>query len=162
MIGDVRMIRCLRAAAAVVAGMALLAGCGTSEPASVHLQARRIEGQVWSPYCPGRLLADCTTGQAFELRERIEGRLEDGQSPDQVLAWLRTNYGDEVLARPATDRRGITIWLIPGMLLLAGAALVATLVGRWSRRTPAPPDGSEPPASDPWVERVRDEVRRDL
>lgn len=152
----------LRLVAVVIAGVALLAGCAASEPASVHVQARRIEGQVWSPYCPGRLLADCTTGQAFELRERIEARLEDGQNPEQVLAWLRANYGDEVLARPAPGGRGLVIWLVPALLLLAGAGVVATLLRRWSAGAASPPEGSLPPPSDRWVEQVRDEVRRDL
>lgn len=150
----------------VLLGAALLAtgvGCGSADEAP-EVEARRIEGQVWSPYCPGRLLAECTTQQSHELRDEIETRLGRGEDPDEVVAWLQANYGEEILAQPADDPTGWALWLVPAGLLVAGGGVTVWLIRRWRRDD----DSAEPPAddektpSDPWIARARDEARRDL
>ena len=62
----------------IFAGAALSLSCAGAGRGSVEARARRLESQVWSPYCAGRLLSDCTTQQADELRARIEKRLASG------------------------------------------------------------------------------------
>jgi cytochrome c-type biogenesis protein CcmH len=115
---------------------ALLVGavfaCARAEPAPAE-RARAIESQVWSPYCPGRLLSDCTTQQARELRAEILRRVEGGQSGEEVLAWIRRNHGDEALARPEASGAGLLLWLAPAAIFAAGAAVLVVLVRRWSR-----------------------------
>jgi cytochrome c-type biogenesis protein CcmH len=131
-------------------------------------RARSIEGQVWSPYCPNRLLIDCTTPQARELRGRILERVERGQSNDAVLRWIRGDFGDEALARPLDSGAGLAIWLVPVAVFVAGAILVVGLVRRWTHRreqVPTAPTDSAAPAAQaerPDVRRIREEVERDL
>lgn len=140
-------------------------GCASSEEAPPEVQARRIEGEVWSPYCPGRLLADCTTQQSHELRAEIESRLERGEDPEEVLSWLEANYGEGIRAQPGDDPMGWALWLVPAGLLAVGGGTTAWLIRRWRRGGSAePPEGTpadEAPA-DPWIARARDEARRDL
>lgn len=148
-------------------GMALLVagvGCGSAEEAPPEVQARRIEGRVWSPYCPGRLLADCTTQQSDELRSEIETRLERGEDPDEVVAWLQANYGEGILAQPGGGPTGWALWLVPAGLLVAGGGVTALLIRRWRRDggSADPPPGDDEAPSDPWIARARDEARRDL
>lgn len=104
-----------------------------SEPVTVAEQARKIEGQVWSPYCPGRLLIDCTTQQAGELRDEIGRRLQAGEGADEVLRWIRLNYGDEALAAPSS-RNALLIWSFPAAVLLVGGAILATQLRKWSKK----------------------------
>jgi cytochrome c-type biogenesis protein CcmH/NrfF len=116
----------------------LFAGCARA-PASDAVQARSIEGQVWSPYCPGRLLIDCTTPQARELRDRIRARVDRGETTAGVLRWVSANYGEEALARPNTTGGGLVIWLVPVVLFAVGAVVLAALIRRWTRaKAPAP------------------------
>lgn len=110
----------------------LAVACGIQQQ-STHEQARAIEREVWSPYCPGRLLVDCTTTQARELRSEIEDRLEGGESPGEVLAWIRRNHGSEALARPEPTGFGLAVWLVPAAIFVIGAIAVASLVRRWTR-----------------------------
>lgn len=164
--GDTRS-RNLRSALIGVAAVLLLGSFGCSEGGdpSPEVQARRIEGQIWSPYCPGRLLADCTTQQSHELRAEIEARLERGEDPDEVLSWLETNYGEEVRAQPGDDPMGWALWLVPAGLLTVGGGITAWLIRRWRRGGSAePPEGTDvdEAPSDPWIARARDEARRDL
>ena len=90
--------------------------------------AHDIEGQVWSPYCPGRLLIDCPTRQADELRAEISRRLDRGQSADEVMRWIRLNFGNEAIARPDSA----VVWSFPIVLLVVGGAALAVLLRRWT------------------------------
>ncbi|MGH7856720.1 MAG: cytochrome c-type biogenesis protein [Candidatus Binatia bacterium] len=109
----------------------LLVACN-AQPTDPAQNARAVEAQVWSPYCPGRLLIDCTTRQARELRTAIERRFESGQSPDAVLRWIRLNYGDEALARPS-PRNALLVWSFPAAVLVGGVAILAWRIRRWTR-----------------------------
>jgi cytochrome c-type biogenesis protein CcmH/NrfF len=96
------------------------------------VSAQRIEGQVWSPYCPGRLLIDCPTRQADDLRAEISRRLDRGQSADDVMRWIRLNFGNEAIARPA-GHDTILIWSFPVVLFVLGTALLIVLIRRWTK-----------------------------
>jgi cytochrome c-type biogenesis protein CcmH len=117
--------------------VALGAACSTAAPRTLEERAHAIEREVWSPYCPGRLLSDCTTRQARDLREEIERRLRAGHGERAIYQWLQTNYGDEVLARPGTDAAGIALWLVPALVFGIGGVVVAVTVRRWTRTTAA-------------------------
>lgn len=129
-------------------------------------RVRALESRIWSPYCPGRLLADCTTRPATELRIEIAQRVESGQSDDEITAWLRSNFGDEVLAAPAPGPGGLAIWLVPLVALAAGAVLLVGALRRWSHPGAADDHVSPSPVSDAereiWVQRVREEFERDV
>jgi cytochrome c-type biogenesis protein CcmH/NrfF len=105
--------------------------------ASVSDEAHRIEGQVWSPYCPGRLLIDCTTQQADDLRAQIAKRLASGQSADDVLRFVRLNFGDEALARPS-GHDTLFVWSFPLALFVIGVPLLVYLLRRWTRTRTLP------------------------
>ena len=101
--------------------------------ASPHAdEAHHIEAQVWSPYCPGRLLIDCTTQQADELRGQIAQRLAAGQSADDVLRFIRLNFGDGALARPS-GHDTLLVWSFPVALFVIGVPLLILLLRRWTR-----------------------------
>jgi cytochrome c-type biogenesis protein CcmH len=120
--------------------LAFVVACGPQSVSSAK-RAQSVEAQVWSPYCPGRLLIDCTTHQARELRADIRERVEGGDSNDKVLAWVRENYGEEALAEPPGSGIGLIIWLGPLVLIAGGAIVLIVLLRRWSRTTPAHQQG---------------------
>jgi formate-dependent nitrite reductase complex subunit NrfG len=104
--------------------------CAAPHPSE---EAHRIEGQVWSPYCPGRLLIDCPTKQADELRTEISRRLGAGQSSDDVMRWIRLNFGNEAIARPS-GQDTVLIWSFPVALFAIGTTLLVFLLRRWTRQ----------------------------
>jgi cytochrome c-type biogenesis protein CcmH len=138
----------------------LVAACASSAHLSVPRRAQRIEGQVWSPYCPGKLLIDCTTTQAGELRARITRELRAGRTDAQVLRGIRDDFGDTALARPPSGGGGVVIWLVPFIVFVLGATLVVWLVRR--RRPPRDVIGNAPSAPTAELQKLRDEVRRDI
>lgn len=107
--------------------------CAVGKPPSVETRAQAIEGRVWSPYCPGRLLIECSTKQARELRSEIERRVENGEGQDEILRWVRLNFGDEALAEPS-GRSTALVWSFPIAVVVIGGAILAVLIRRWSTK----------------------------
>jgi cytochrome c-type biogenesis protein CcmH/NrfF len=54
--------------------------------------AHRIFSELMSPYCPGLMLADCPSPDAFELRAEIRARLAAGDPPAQVKENIRARF----------------------------------------------------------------------
>jgi len=136
-----------------------MGACASSAHVSVARRAQRIEGQVWSPYCPGKLLIDCTTVQAGQLRARITRELRAGRSDAEVFGGIRQDFGNEALARPPSGGAGLVIWLVPFVVFVLGASAVVWLIRR-RRSIVVPPFPA--PKSDEMLQRLRDEVRRDI
>ena len=128
--GDVR-----RALPMVLGVLVLACACGarsTDDAGRTHA----IEAEVWSPYCPGRLLIDCTTRQARDLRDEIAERVRRGESREAILDWVRDEYGEGALARPAASGLSLVIWLVPALLFVIGGVVVTLVIRRW-RAVPA-------------------------
>jgi cytochrome c-type biogenesis protein CcmH/NrfF len=108
----------------------------------VNRAAEEIYNSVMSPFCPGRLLSNCPSYQAADLRDRIRERLAAGETKEDVMDGLYAIWGEEVLGA----RRNAIAWLVPvAVIVLAGLLLVAWLRGtsrRYAERAavPAPID----------------------
>ena len=112
----------------LVLGALLVVAVACSNASTPSERAHAIESQVWSPYCPGRLLIDCTTSQARELRTQIQQRIDGGDDADEVMAWVRREFGDEAIAEPRTSGLGLVVWLFPAAVFLSGAFVVARVL----------------------------------
>lgn len=104
-------------------------------------QARQIFDSVMSPFCPGRLLRDCPSSAAGELKDEIRKKVSDGQSNQEVMADLVSRYGSQVEAAPAMQGFGAFAWLAPFVFLVLGLAMIKVwLKRRISAPTPALPE----------------------
>lgn len=102
--------------------------------------AGEIFNTVMSPFCPGLLLANCPSSQAADLRERIRTRLAAGATKAEVLDELYAEFGEEVLGAPPARGIGLLAWIVPGAIMLLGAAGIVVWLRRSSRRArPAGP-----------------------
>jgi len=114
-------------AAVLVGGK--IAGASNYTP-EVEREAARVTGSVMSPFCPGRLIADCPSPAAIELREQIRKRIAAGESGDAIKAELLETYGEFVRAEPTGKGFDLAAWLVPPVAL----AVAAILVMLWMRR----------------------------
>jgi len=87
-------------------------------------QALRISSQVMSPFCPGRMLRDCPSSGASELKATIRKLLSEGKNDSEVIAELYVLYGDDIKAVPDDNLLGRTAWLAPLFFVLTGFILI--------------------------------------
>jgi len=133
------------------------AGAAAQTPADTNAEADRLFHHVMSPYCPGKLLATCGSGQADLLRQEVRREIAAGKPASEIEAELYYRFGDSIRAEPKKSGAGLVAWVIPVVVLLASGAWLIL----WLRRAGQPrPDPSviSPTASPELIGRLDDEL----
>jgi cytochrome c-type biogenesis protein CcmH len=86
--------------------------------------------------CQNETIAASQAELAQDLRRQIRLKLQQGQSPQEIMDFMVARYGDFVRYRPAFNRLTLLLWVGPFALLLAAAASLAWVIRR-RRQTPA-------------------------
>jgi cytochrome c-type biogenesis protein CcmH/NrfF len=140
----------------LIACVVLAATAAHAQPTDVDRNAQRLFSQVMSPYCPGLLLADCPSPDAFALRAEIRARLAAGEAPADVENDLYARFGNSIRATPEPRRWGLLLWVVP---LVVFAASVGGLAWYLAQRRPIQPPPAR--ATDLRLEaRLEDELER--
>jgi cytochrome c-type biogenesis protein CcmH len=96
-----------------------------------------LEDEVMCVEC-GTPLVVSQSPVANQERAFIQQQIAAGKSKDQIKAALIEEYGDQVLAEPGGDGFDATLWVVPVILVLLGAAGIVVAVRRWRRNGPEP------------------------
>ncbi len=104
-----------------------------------HSQRLRQEATVlshtlMSPYCPGRLLSDCPSYGAFQLREEIQKRLDAGETSKAIVDDLANRFGPEIRGVPEFKGDGIALRVVPVIVAILALLVVGVTVSRMVRR----------------------------
>jgi cytochrome c-type biogenesis protein CcmH len=149
----------MRRVTCVVLVMILLGTGRASMASTVEQQAGAIFHEYMSPYCPGLLLADCSSGAAITLREEIRAALAAGTSEAEVRAQVERRFGERILAAPPRRGFGLVAWLVPYLALAIGVGGIAVWWRRRMRAVGPTVDAASP--GDPALRvRLEAELRR--
>ena len=119
-----------------------------------------VAAMLRCPVCLNLSVADSPSELAQDMRNVVRERLSGGDSEQQVLAYFVQRYGEWVLMKPTTRGVNILVWVLPGVVILAGAALVLLAMRRWTRRRGAPAAAIEEiPEED--LRKVREALSRE-
>jgi cytochrome c-type biogenesis protein CcmH/NrfF len=116
-----------------------------------------LSNGLMSPYCPGRTIAACPSGQARKLEDHILEEAKAGKSSAEIRQELVQRFGPEIVGdapQPAI------LWgaLLVGALALGGITLGAR---RWVRRGQLAPGPGPGPGPELDVRRVRSPATAD-
>jgi cytochrome c-type biogenesis protein CcmH len=147
----------------VLLGLSGVAGGQATASPEVERQARRIFTVVMSPYCPGLLLADCTSSAAAALRDSIKAELGRGRSAEEILEELAATFGDEILALPPNRGVARLAWLAPVLALVASLGILVWRLRRRREATPVlPPSVPAVAGEEALRQRLEAELRREV
>ncbi len=146
--------------AVVFASLALPRTAYADDPlADKELQ---VERQLGCPICTNLPLNVCDNQLCQEMRGIIHQKLSEGQTPDQVVAYFVSRYGDAVLLEP--PRRGFSLaaWYLPLAALALGAVIFAGFLRQSLRRGKMVEQRLrfEDPSLEPYRQRVRQDLER--
>lgn len=101
-------------------------------------RARQLSGQIMSPFCLNRTLADCPSPDAAVQRDRIRTWMESGLTDDEIRSNLEREFGRVMASRGLEPTlspvpRGTSVWLLPTLLLVGGSLLLALVLSRVQR-----------------------------
>jgi cytochrome c-type biogenesis protein CcmH len=137
---------------ALVFVVGALAACGSASAAGPP-KAADLEAELVCPICE-TTLDQSTAPVAQRMKAFIRVRIAAGDTEQQIKDALVDQFGPAVLATPPKSGFGLLAWLLPLVVLVAGAIAVGVLIRSWSRRR-APPSSVQP--LDPELERLVDE-----
>jgi cytochrome c-type biogenesis protein CcmH len=143
----------VRLAAVVVAALALAgpaAACAHPRTSLAYL-----EGQIMCPTCH-TTLDQSDSAAALRIEAQISKRIAQCWTNDQIEAELVQNFGTGILAAPPRKGFDLLVWWLPLGGVIAGAAVLAFGVWRWSRRR----DSDDSSTGDPELD-AADEQRLD-
>jgi cytochrome c-type biogenesis protein CcmH len=140
---------------AAVAAVALaLAGPAAAACTKPHTTLAHLEGQIMCPTCH-TTLDQSNAPAAVRIKVFIQQRIDQCSTAEQIKADLVENFGEGILAAPPRKGFDLLAWWLPIGGVVAGAALLAVGVWRWTRtREPEP----VAPATDLDTERQLDEL----
>ncbi|MGH9471025.1 MAG: cytochrome c-type biogenesis protein CcmH, partial [Terriglobia bacterium] len=88
--------------------------------------------------------------------------ISKGQSDPAILQDLVDHYGVRVLAAPPAAGFDLTVWVLPGIGLIVGLAIVLVIVRRWRKKPPSGPAPNAGPAPDAHImAAVEEEMSRE-
>lgn len=96
-------------------------------------QVRQVAAQLRCPVCQNLSVADSPSETAQQMRAVIRDQLQAGKTPEEVLAYFRSKYGDWILRSPRPHGLNLLVWLGPFAGVAVGLGVVALAVRRWAR-----------------------------
>ncbi len=93
-------------------------------------QAKALMETIRCLVCQGQSIADSNAEMAGDMRSLIRERIQQGESPESIRAWLVSRYGEWVTYTPELEPATWPLWAAP-LLLLAGGLWLAR--GRFRR-----------------------------
>jgi cytochrome c-type biogenesis protein CcmH len=92
-----------------------------------------------------------------EMRVMAAKEIAEGKDETAILQDFVLKYGVKVLASPPTKGFNITVWILPGIGLLAGLGLVVFIVRHWHK-----PDAEAAPPAEPIDPKVLEAMEEEM
>lgn len=94
------------------------------------LQARylKLTHELRCMQCQNTSIADSHVDLAADLRREVHDLVKAGKSEDEIREFMVARYGEFILFRPLVNARNLWLWLLPGVLLLAGVIIAIRVV----------------------------------
>jgi cytochrome c-type biogenesis protein CcmH len=128
-------------------------GTPLSGPA-LEQRTHEVASLLRCPVCQGMSVADSPSTVALDMKQHVRELLARGYTQDQILNYFEGSYGQFVLLKP----RNPFVWLLPVVVLLAGATLVVITLRRLSSPTT---ENREPRTENVYLDRVRELVEKE-
>ncbi len=117
---------------------------------ALEARARELSAELRCLVCQNQSIDDSDALLAADLRVLLRERLEEGDSNEEVIAYLVDRYGEFILLRPRFSTETAVLWGAPFVILLI--AMAAAAYGYRNRRR----------AVVPAVNALSDEEKRQL
>jgi len=88
-------------------------------------QAKALMEELRCLVCQGQSIADSDAELAGDMRSLVRQRIQAGERPEDVKAWLVARYGSWVSYAPVFGPDTLLLYAAPVLLLLVGGLLAA-------------------------------------
>lgn len=129
-----------------VAAVALLI-LGATRATGPQTQEDRVDGitrRVACPICDGESVFESRNNASRDIRNRVTELVRANDlSDDEIVGFIETRYGADVLLVPKASGFDAMIWVLPAVGVLAGIVGLAFAFRRWRLQAASMPDASD-------------------
>lgn len=120
---------------------------------ALEARAREISGGLRCLVCRNESIDDSNAEFARDMRILVRDRLLQGETDEQVVAFVVARYGEYVLLRPTAGGANLVLWLAAPAMLVLGAGVAAVYVRRRSAAA-APSEARLTPEEEARLQKV--------
>jgi len=139
------------------------------QPTPTDDEVNRIARNLYCPVCENTPLDVCPTEACRQWRDLIRQQLAEGWSEDRIQQYFVEQYGARVLSEPPRTGLNWLIYILPPLIILAGAFILFRSFRSWTaaekaggqegtRKKPAAPRAKTPTGD--YVTRLEDELKK--
>ncbi len=114
----------------------MLAVCALAVPMpAVGLSAGEVAAELRCVTC-GTPLDVSNAPAALRMKARIDLRISQGATKQQILDEFVADFGRQVLATPPKRGFDLVAWLLPSLAVVAGLCTIPFVTRAWAKRRP--------------------------
>jgi cytochrome c-type biogenesis protein CcmH len=100
------------------------------------LEARTsaVASQLRCPVCQGLSIQDSPSELAQSMRSLVRDQLAAGKTPNEVMAYFVSKYGEWILLAPKARGFNLVAYALPVLAVVCGGIGIALAVRRWTTR----------------------------
>lgn len=107
----------------------------------IEMRARTVGQSLRCVVCQNQSIDESDAPLAEDMRRLVRAQIKDGKTNEQVIEFMRRQYGDYVLLKPPVQGNTVVLWFAP--IGLVGLALAWLALSARRRVTPQTADLSE-------------------
>ena len=93
---------------------------GQSSDLEAEMRAREVGQALRCVVCQNQSIDESDAPLAADMRRLVRKQIENGMSNDEIIEFMRAQYGDYVLLKPPVQGNTLVLWIAPaGLVLLA-------------------------------------------
>jgi cytochrome c-type biogenesis protein CcmH len=122
-------------AMAFVLAIALAIGAqGRSGPMTQAQRVKHIASEIRCPTCRNQSAAESDAAAAKAVRDEITRRVRAGQSDGEIVEFMVSRYGSDILLKPEGSGVASLVWTLPVVAVVVAVAALAVAFRRWKAR----------------------------
>jgi cytochrome c-type biogenesis protein CcmH len=120
--------------ALVLAGALFIGARGRSAPRTESQRVQHIASEIRCPTCRNQSAAESDAAAAKAVREEVRRRVRIGQSDGDIVAFLVSRYGKDILLKPEASGLAALVWALPVVVVVCALAGLVVAFRRWRAR----------------------------
>ncbi|HEB66138.1 MAG TPA: cytochrome c-type biogenesis protein CcmH [Chloroflexi bacterium] len=129
-------------------------------------EVNAVASQLYCPVCENIPLDVCGTQACAQWRDLIREKLSEGWTTEEIKTYFVEQYGDRVLATPPPRGLNWLVYVLPPLLILAGAVILVQAFRAWKTPTEEPLEAEMAPSTpeaafsdDEYIARLEEELK---
>jgi len=104
-------------------------------PRTENQRVLHIASEIRCPTCRNQSSADSDAAAAQAVRDEIRRRVRAGESDGEIVAFLISRYGSDILLKPEGSGVAALVWVLPVVAVIVALFALGFTFRRWRARS---------------------------